>query len=383
MFGEPSALGSPLRWGVIKDARRRQLRRRGRNALVALALTVVAAFSALLIGRSVDRAPNAHVASSSAVNVGGLVLDTASTRDRVWVLVCVQSCQRANTGKDQDQLVEINATTHDVLRRLPLTNAIAIAAGGGSVWVAHFLDGDVSRVDPRTGRTTATVQLRLPSPIITHAGAVERRDWTFLPSAVAYSQGCVWISTARGWVAKVDGRTGKLVSMVASPSEATSTTTDRRGTWVAEDLDGVGLLRPNGRRLTIRSIRWKGQPVDVATLKRGGGFIWAVGQIIDPGTGPTTTVVTTINPSTSRIVFQRQLPATEGAAFASGALYLGDLKHARMYRLAGNGTIQALTSPPGDGILETATAGTLWATTTTAPEQLEAIGLARPLPIRG
>jgi hypothetical protein len=144
---------------------------------------------------------------------------------------------------------------------------------------------------------------------------------------------------------------------------------------VAEDLGGVGFSAPGRHRLTIRSISWKGQAVDVNMLTRGEGLIWALGQTVAPITGAVLTVVTMIDPRTGHIVDEHQLPGTDGAVFTAKRLYLGDLEHGRIYRLTRGGTVQALTVPRSEATLATATPGKLWATTRTRPGRLITISL--------
>jgi hypothetical protein len=381
MFETSLVLSSFQRWAVIRDARRRQRRRRQRSALAIVAALVIAVPVLLLTGRSSTGSSQASSASAvGSVKLDGFVLDTASSARRVWVLTCVRDCAREDVGKDEEQLVEVDATTRAVVGRFSLSNAVAIAAGGGSVWVAHFLTGEVTRLDPRTGRTTAAITLQLPTPIVTHVRDLVRHDRRFLPSGMTYADGYVWVSTARGWVAQISSHTGKLVSMIASPSEATSTTTDSHGTWVAENLGGVGFLAPRRHRLTIRPISWQGQTVDVNMLTQSGRRIWAVGQIVARLTGPVLTVVTMIDSSTGRIVYEHQVSGTEGAVSTANGLYLGDLQHGRVYRLTRGGQVQTITTAPHQATFATATPGTLWATTTGQAGRLITIRLPGSAP---
>ncbi|MDQ6777756.1 MAG: hypothetical protein M3071_16455 [Actinomycetota bacterium] len=138
---------------------------------------------------------------------------------------------------------------------------MALATGGGAIWIAQFMAGTVTRIDPATLRTTATIHLALPKPIV----AAGRRLYGFLPSGISVGGGKVWVSIARGLIAEIDARSARVVAMVPSPSEETHTTTDRHGTWVAEDLGGVGFLGPGRNRLTIRSSRKRAKPSTSST----------------------------------------------------------------------------------------------------------------------
>ncbi len=205
------------------------------------------------------------VAHDPATQIGGYIEEAQASGGHVWVLTCVSECAKANDGLDREQLVEVDAGTGTVVRRLPLVDAISFTTVGRSVWVAHFITGTITRVDPLSGRATAVAKLRLPRPVADH-------DRRFLLNQLSSSGGYAWASTARGWIAQIDERTGAVVRMVRSPSEENSTTTDRYGIWVAEDLGGVGLLRPHTSSLRVSPMMWRGAPLDITDVLSGAGM---------------------------------------------------------------------------------------------------------------
>ncbi len=374
MFGESYPLRRLPQWAVIKDARRRQQRRHRRIAVIVVAALMAGVVVRMIADPASPGSPG-YAGTSDAggwVTVGGEVRDVAAANQRVWTLTCVRDC--ASVDADREQLIEVNAATGQVVRRFALTDAVAIATGGRGIWIAHFAAGAIMRLDPSTGRITASVRLRLPKPIVRH-------DRAFLPAALSYADGEVWVSTARGWIAEINDSTGKVVAEVASPSEATSTTTDRDGTWAAEELDGIGFLAAQRHSLTIRPVRWGGQPVAVSSVIGGGGLIWATGMVLAPAHGPNVaSIITMIDPRTGRIVHQQHIPAANGAVYAANALYLGDLAHKRVYRLTPNGALRAFAAPPHAETLAAATQGKLWATTATRPGRLLSIPLSHLTP---
>jgi YVTN family beta-propeller protein len=47
-----------------------------------------------------------------------------------------------------------------VVTRIPVgADPVAVAVGGGSVWVTNYLDGTVSRVDPTMNEVVATIEV--------------------------------------------------------------------------------------------------------------------------------------------------------------------------------------------------------------------------------
>jgi hypothetical protein len=356
------------RWAVIKDARRRQRRRHRRQAILLAMLAAVGV--GLLTQRSDAGLQSAGLASAArldSIGIGGYIGEAQATGPRIWVLTCVQLCGAADTGLDQEQLVEVDAGTNVVTRRLPLADASAFAAVGPNLWIAHFISGQITRINLANGRITARLNLRLPAPI---APGVHQ----FLPISLSASDAYLWASTARGWIAQIDRQTGKLVRMIRTPSEDNASTTDRYGTWVAENLDGVGLLAPGSTHLRVRAIMQAGLPLDVDNVLNGGGIVWAVASTNQWGT-PTRTVVLEMNARTDRVIRRVQLPDTRGAVVTNGGLYLGALNKGHIYRVDRGGRLERFDTPRRDATLATADAHILWGTTNARPGHLLRIKL--------
>lgn len=353
-------------WAVIRDARRRQHRRLKRRALLLVALATVT--TGLLTQRSAgglqSSPPPIRV---DTTRIGGHLGELQASATRVWALTCVQLCGAGDTGLDREQLVAVRASTGAVIRRLPLLNAIAFTIAGRSIWVAHFVSGEITRIDPANGRITARIDLRLRKPIAGH-------DREFLPDSMSFADGYVWVSTARGWIAQIDARTARLVRMVRTPSEANATTTDRYGTWVAEDLDGVGLLTPGTRRLKLQAVEQAGWRSAIDAVTSGGGLVWAVGSVDDTVNRSTVAI---LDPRRDRVLHEVHTPAIAGAVYLDGALYLGDLAHGRIYRVSSSGSLSSLKTPRIDAFLASSSPDTLWAATDASPGRLLHVALAR------
>jgi len=163
--------------------------------------------------------------------------------------------------------------------------------------------------------------------------------------------------------------------MVPTPSEDNSTTTDRYGTWVAEDLDGIGLLAPHTTRLRIRAIQQAGQPLAVYRVISGGGLVWALAAAPSATNGSGETTVSMIDPRTDRIIRRVQVSEADGALVARGALYLGALDHGHIYRVTRGGALQTFNTPHRRAALATASSGVIWAATSTKPGRLLSLKL--------
>ena len=311
----------------------------------------------------------AATANAGSVYVGGSVMQSQAAGDRIWVLTCIRACEASWSGADREQLVEVAASgTATIVRRLPLSDVSAFVIVGNGIWVAHFKSGDIERLNPATARVTARVRMRLRVPIVPG-------DRRFLPISLTASGGYLLVSSARGWIAEINTRTATLVRMVTTPSEDNQTATDRYGTWVAEDLDGFGVLAPHRLRLRIHIIMQAGLPLDVYSVISGGGVIWALAET-NAYPSPDRLLVIEINPRTDRILRRKQFPPdSRGAVVVGGALYVGDLAQGSVYRISRDGTIARFATPRHDAALAAASAGVLWATTTAKPGRLLRISL--------
>ncbi|MEJ7891442.1 MAG: hypothetical protein WKF94_02245 [Solirubrobacteraceae bacterium] len=129
--------------------------------------------------------------------------------------------------------------------------------------MADFRGGRVLRRDPDTGRKQASVRLTLPKPIIL-ADPDSPPDSDFLPSNIATGAGGVWVSTARGYVARIDPDTNRVTAYVRTKFDSTSDVAAGDGAvWVGEgnhlgridartqDVSHIKLVGPNGVRIGI------------------------------------------------------------------------------------------------------------------------------------
>jgi len=107
-----------------------------------------------------------------------------------------------------------------------------------------------------------------------------------------------------------------------------------------------------------------------ARWPNGAGLIWALGEttnftvsLVHP---PTTSIVTTINPDTGRILHQWRVANNTTMVIADGGAYVGDDRHGRLLRLIPPDHLQVLHGPKSASLIS-ATAHALWATTPASP----------------
>jgi peptide/nickel transport system substrate-binding protein len=259
------------------------------------------------------------------------------------------------------------------------SEAQAVAAGAGSVWVASPLAGTVVRI---------------------HGGRapVDTIDVGPDPTALAFGGGSLWVAGGDdGAVAQVDPATNRVVQRIPVGNGLRGLAVGHGALWAATALDGEVVridLRSGG---VTRRAAVGGQPVALAASR---GAVWAaredVGQVaridprtgdvvdaIDVGNGPSAVAaglgsvwtanrqdgtVSRIDPATDRVtstVEAGRAPAT--LAIAQGALWVGD-EGGTVLRLdprsgAITDTVRIGSTPEGLAPVD----GALWVTTGAPP----------------
>lgn len=150
-----------------------------------------------------------------------------------------------------------------------------VARGFGSAWEAEFRSGRVVRRDLDTGRAQASVTLKLPKPIIL-ADPDLPPDSDFLPLDIATGAGGVWVSTARGYVARIDPETSRVTAYVRTRFDSTSEVDTGDGAvWVGEGnrlgridprtlkVSHIPLVGPDGTHIGIGPVRYCANAVRV------------------------------------------------------------------------------------------------------------------------
>ncbi len=100
------------------------------------------------------------------------------------------------TGFDSSLLTAVNATTGEVLARIPVgPHPRFLAAGGGAVWTLNQGDGSISRVDEKSKTLTATILAGIPGQ----------------GGDLCYGADSVWASVFDVPLTRIDGQSGTVV----------------------------------------------------------------------------------------------------------------------------------------------------------------------------
>lgn len=133
----------------------------------------------------------------------------------------------------------------------------ALAAGGGSVWIANGRDGTVSRVDRGHGQVTTI-------------------DVGGEPTAVAFGDGSLWVADGQNRVVdQVDSATNRVVGRLPAGNGGRGVAVAGGAVWLASAIDGQveRLDLAGGGR--VRRIDVPGGPAAIAA---GGGAVWVAGE---------------------------------------------------------------------------------------------------------
>ncbi|MBN1528540.1 MAG: ABC transporter substrate-binding protein [Thermoleophilaceae bacterium] len=339
------ALGAPTKPGPALVGRRR----RGGGLVVAGGAVLLAAAVAAVIAidggdgsgsdplgdgiAALDRASGDVASFTDTEAVPGNV---AAGEGAVWVL---------NTGGERT-VSRIDPRTGELTGTFETGGLPAeIAAGEGAVWVGlvggsgdtNSLVG-VARLDPRSGRVTATA--RLPGGgkgVLPTAG---------LPR-VAAGAGAVWAINPDGSISRIDRDTGEIEARIELREAAWTLAAGREGVWFLSFGDTVTRIDPRTNRV--------GQTVRVGTqglwgLAVGDGSVWATARDdgllwrIEPGRNP---VSRTIDVGTGVTAVASGGGAVWTGNYIDGTVSRIDPRTNDVTRRTSIGAPQALAAGPG------------------------------------
>jgi YVTN family beta-propeller protein len=135
----------------------------------------------------------------------------------------------------------------------------AIAAGGGSVWVANTRDGTVSRIDRAGERVTVT-------PIAVGGE----------PTAISFDAGSLWVADGEGGrLVQINSRTNRVADRLPVGNAPRGVAAAYDAVWVASAVDGRVDRIDLARAGEVQQIPVAAGPVAVAD---GFGSIWVAGE---------------------------------------------------------------------------------------------------------
>ena len=210
----------PIAPTAIGELRQRARRRQRSRRLLAAGAVVIVAIAALGIAGSVDHGHSRRVLVENGdvrLPIGQSPTFVTSGAGAVWVLTTTTRAD-SNPG-EAGTLLRVDPATESVVAAIELTGApTEVAVDRSYAWVTLFLESAVAKIDLSTNQVVATIPLELPKPACSNncVGATD-----FLPVHVAVGDGSAWVSTARGYVARIDAADNHVVTMIPTVFDET------------------------------------------------------------------------------------------------------------------------------------------------------------------
>ena len=183
-----------------------------------------------------------------------------------------------------------------------------LVADGEAVWVTNNVGGTVTRLDPATGRTLATVEVgRCPERLAASEGAVwvvNACDATVShvdtatdavvatvpldaqPQAIAASDDAVWVTTLGAPnLLRIDPETNRIAGGLTIPATLVGVAADDEAVWVTDEADAGRVIRVDpATEQVVEEVAVGPDPSGVALAEDGG--VW----IVDRGGDTVTTL---------------------------------------------------------------------------------------------
>lgn len=310
---------------------------RGGGTVVCLLLTVL----------SIGVTGSVGATTAQPQPLGGVPLQLLSARGLLWLLTCDHGCS-GEARRSVGRVIELNPHIGKVIASVKLARPGAIAVGPGGVYATDFWRNTVRRLDARTLRSSATLHLKLPRPIVTST----YRSSAFAPEAVAVGDSSVWVATARGALARADPRLRRLTGMLRLPFDTFGGVATAPGSvWLSESL--LGLYRVSSRtnrvvaRIPIGPARRRFDP---GQLLPAGKRLLALGEWTSGGTLTGRNGLARLNTARNRVQGITPLPAGQlAAAYGAGSLWVGRVGGKLLERIdpASGRIVQRLTARVG------------------------------------
>ena len=195
-------------------------------------------------------------------------VDADTDGRRLFVLARSQPDESGGRPAPSANVVAIDLAAGQMVWRVELGDAPSrVAFGEGAVWVAHFETGAVTRLDPDDPDAQAQVTPELPFDV---GSGADRRQ--FVPADLKVGFGSVWMSTARGAVARISADGSRVEAVVElSPGSPGEITIGEDAVWVAEFNHGLTRIDPGTNQPAT---------IPLEQLDHSAGFVAAADGVI-------------------------------------------------------------------------------------------------------
>jgi peptide/nickel transport system substrate-binding protein len=314
--------------------------RRGRRLVSAAAVLAAAAAvgGGIVLARSQTTAHRAIATAADelvGVDVGTGRISSSLSRTGAPVAMASGGGSIWIADADAKRVLQVDRVSGEVVDRIPLpVQPGDIAVGGGAVWVTGAIDGSITRIDRATGRITQRIPLGSS------------------PSGFSFSGGTLWVGDGEHQaLLAIDAATGKQrhpISLTTRPA-AIAAGTDR--VWVAS-LDAPTVMEIDALTGTTIATVHVGQ--GPSALAFGAGSVWVANK--RAGT------VSRIDAHTGKVVATIATGSGPTAlAFAGGKLWVANEYSGTVSRIdPASAAVDASVDVHGSATSFAAAGQTLW-----------------------
>jgi DNA-binding SARP family transcriptional activator/ABC-type transport system substrate-binding protein/streptogramin lyase len=251
-------------------------------------------------------------ASRRRLALGALALALAGAVAAVVVLVTRGGAGSARATADPNSDVFLATRSGDVVGAAPMRDTVGVHFGAGSLWSLSS-EGELTRVEPGTGKVLATIGLGIlkPGGLAVGEGSVWVTDAysptllridpavnqvvdrfplptkdvvTTLTGGVAVGAGSVWVGHGQfnpgAWIERLDPKTGRVQHRFSIlGGDADSVTFGDGAVWVGSHAAGE-VRKIDPRANTIVFTKPLRPQTNLCCVAVGGGFAWAA---LNPG----------------------------------------------------------------------------------------------------
>jgi YVTN family beta-propeller protein len=207
----------------------------------------------------------------------------------------------------------------------------ALAYAEGSIWVAAYAAGTVTRIDAETGGIQAVVTVGN------------------YPASIAGGHGAVWVTNAGdGTVSRIDPSTDRVVATIAVGREPFGVTASGFGMWVANSADGTLSGIDPATNTVVTTYAVGTQPVGIVAYH---GALWvtdpAAGQLlrVEEAGGRVSVVAPTGVGATGIAAGPIRADSAPGGTYDAVVVVHNDLRAARVVLFGPGGQVADRTAP--------------------------------------
>jgi virginiamycin B lyase len=248
-----------------------------------------------------------------------------------WLVVAEGSAWAAGVG---DGVGRFDGATGKLLGSVAVPGEVCLAmdVGFDSIWVGSCGEPQISRIDPRTAKVVATIELAVDDLAVESSlAAGEGGVWALSSgsdakllkidpqtnkvaatypapagsAAIRAAFGALWVTNDDGTLLRLDPEDGSVITKIRVGTGPRFLAVGEGGVWVLNQADGsVSHVDPETNKV-VATISVDGSAVDGGDIATGGGAVWA--RVSD-------SLVAKIDPETDAVV------ARYGPASGSGSV---------------------------------------------------------------